>query len=190
MSWVALLVFAAVWLHAASRSGLRRGFFKDARETAWLFWSIRLLVLTSLLGLSGGLLWPAVFAPLRVTVDPAMQALGLCLVLSGSALFAWVTAALGRHFSTSLHLRDEHQLITHGPYRWVRHPMYLAYQITWLGFLLVSGNAIAAGLGLLAFALAMWVRVGREERMLAEAFGAQWQAYCERTGRFLPRFRH
>lgn len=186
MSWVALSVFAVVWLHAASRSGLGLGFFKDAREADWLFWSIRLLVLASVLGLSGSLLWP-VFAPWQLPVNTLVRVTGLCLALMGSALFAWVTAALGRHFSTSLHLREEHRLITHGPYRWVRHPMYLAYQLSWLGFLLVTGNALAAGLGMLAFGLAMWVRVGREEAMLADAFGEQWQDYCQRTGRFIPR---
>lgn len=188
MAWVALLVFGAVWLYAAWQAGLTRGFFRDARESTLVFWSIRLLVLSSLAGLGVGLLWPSAVAAFCWPVSPALALAGLLLALAGSALFAWVTVALGRHFSTSLHLREGHRLVTAGPYRWVRHPMYLAYQLAWLGFLLVTGNGFAI-LGIMAFVLAMAVRVGREEAMMAEAFGEDWQAYCRRTGRFIPRCR-
>lgn len=190
MGWLALTVFGIAWVWAAWRSGLQKSFFRAAHETAALFWSIRVLVLGSLLAFSAGLLWPAVFSPWVWPHGVWVHAAGLLLSLAGAALFAWVSWALGKHFSTSLHLRDDHRLVTEGPYRWVRHPMYLAYQLAWFGFWLATGNVLAGVAGILAFALAMWVRVGAEEAMLAARFGEQWQEYCQRTGRFLPRIIH
>lgn len=181
-----MALFLVVWMHAAWQSGLRRGFFWDAREGRVLFWVIRGLVLVSVIGLPGALWWPAWFSPLTVDWPAAVRTCGLLLVLAGSGLFLAVTRALGRHFSTSLHLREDHRLVTQGPYRWIRHPMYLAYLLSWTGFLLLTGNVLAVGAGIIAFVLAMVVRVGREEAMLEAAFGAEWVAYRERTGRFLP----
>ena len=79
-------------------------------------------------------------------------------------------------------------LITSGPYRWVRHPMYTTIFVWAVAFLLMSANWLVGGLwfglGLVASAL---VRV--EEAVLIDTFGAAYRVYMRRTGRFLPRLR-
>jgi protein-S-isoprenylcysteine O-methyltransferase Ste14 len=76
--------------------------------------------------------------------------------------------------------------VTRGPYRWIRHPFYLA------ALLMAAGNALAAAnwflfaAGCVAFIL-MAGRSRIEERKLLERFGEEYRVYRERTGRFVPR---
>ena len=65
---------------------------------------------------------------------------GVVIVYVGLAGLAWVQWALGRNFDTTLHVRDEHTLITHGPYRWVRHPMYTVLFLLDIGVFLLITN--------------------------------------------------
>lgn len=113
--------------------------------------------------------------------------LGYGIGLGGVALLAWAHDTLGRNFSPWLELRGEHVLVTEGPYRWVRHPIYTAGLLVVLGGGLTSGNLIvllcpAATLGLL-----LAVRLRDEEAMLAAHFGEAYERWAERTGRLLPR---
>jgi protein-S-isoprenylcysteine O-methyltransferase Ste14 len=112
--------------------------------------------------------------------------LGAGLGLASLPLIAWVQWALGANFSTVLHVRDRHTLVTHGPYRWVRHPMYTVLAMFCLSVLLLTGNLIVGGVPVAALALIVVTRVRREETAMAEKFGEAYQAYMQRTGRFLP----
>jgi protein-S-isoprenylcysteine O-methyltransferase Ste14 len=111
---------------------------------------------------------------------------GVALSGAGYALRVAAMSRLGSRFSPRVELQQEHRLETGGPYAWVRHPGYLG---AWLA---VTGAALAFGslLGLVAAAL-MWLalngRMRREEALLAERFGAAFDDWKRRTGRFLPR---
>lgn len=113
---------------------------------------------------------------------------GAGLAAGGLALLAWAHQTLGANFSGALKLQAEHQLITGGPYRWVRHPIYTAIVMVAAGIGLVTANRLVLALPL-AFAVFFVVRAPREEAMLVSAFGDQYQAYQQRTGRFVPRLR-
>jgi protein-S-isoprenylcysteine O-methyltransferase Ste14 len=94
---------------------------------------------------------------------------------------------LGRNWSPSLEIGAQQTLITHGVYRTIRHPMY-ASQLLWgIAQALLLHNWIAGCGGLVAFLLLYLVRVPREERMMLDHFGDQYRAYCEQTGRIVPR---
>jgi protein-S-isoprenylcysteine O-methyltransferase Ste14 len=120
--------------------------------------------------------------PLR----PAALIPGTTLLLLGLWLLYRSHADLGANWSVTLELRKGHQLITEGVYRRVRHPMYLALLAYGLGQALalpnwVAGPAYLVGiLGLVAF------RIGPEERMMTETFGASYEGYRARTPRLLP----
>ena len=111
---------------------------------------------------------------------------GAGLAVAGLVLLAWAHQTLGTRFSGALKLQAQHQLITHGPYQWVRHPIYTAIMLVAAGIGLISANGLILALPL-AFAVFFVLRVPREEAMLTSAFGGQYQAYQQRTGRFIPR---
>jgi protein-S-isoprenylcysteine O-methyltransferase Ste14 len=140
------------------------------------------MIFLPLLALAAPLLDPAAYPGV-----PAQFALGLVSALAGLFVFWRSHADLGAFWSAHLELREGHALVTGGIYGRMRHPMYTAIFLITLAQALLLTNWIAGPAGLLAFALLYAVRVGPEERMLAERFGAEWEAYADRTPRLLPR---
>jgi len=112
--------------------------------------------------------------------------LGAGLGVAGLLLLIWVQHTLGRHWSTNLQLRTEHTLITNGPYRWARHPMYTALFSFFDGLALVSASWLIVLL-VVAAIFVLYARIGKEETMMTEQFGDEYRAYVQQTGRFLPR---
>ena len=112
-------------------------------------------------------------------------------VLMGAAvwLFWRSHADLGRNWSPTLQLRDEHALVTEGVYRRIRHPMYASQWLWVLAQPLLLQNRVAGWGGLLLFLPLYLVRLPREERMMEERFGRDYREYVARTGRIVPRLR-
>lgn len=98
-------------------------------------------------------------------------------------------ADLGANWSARLQIVDTHRLVTNGIYRHIRHPMYLSMLLYGCGQALVVPNWIVGPCGLAGAALLFALRVGPEERMMRERFGAEYDAYAATTGRIFPRFR-
>ena len=113
---------------------------------------------------------------------------GAVLCLSVLPLIYWIQRSLGSNFSTTLHIREEHTLVTFGPYRWVRHPMYTVFFIQAVGILLLTANWFIGGIYLLGLTLVVVSRTRNEEAAMIEKFGNDYQTYMARTGRFLPKF--
>ena len=109
----------------------------------------------------------------------------LCLA-AGLWLFYRSHADLGTNWSVTLEVREQHQLITHGVYRSVRHPMYLALLLYSVGQALVIPNWVAGPSYLVAFAILFVFRIGAEESMMLEQFGDEYAAYMARTKRLIP----
>ena len=110
---------------------------------------------------------------------------GAGLYAASLPLFFWSHHALGENWSTSLVIKEQQTLISGGPYRWVRHPMYTTIILSSLGSFFLSANWVLgiAGLGTSILCVA---RVGEEEALMVEEFGDQYRTYMRRTGRFLP----
>lgn len=119
------------------------------------------------------------FSPLRAVV-------GLLIFLAALALFYATHKALGRNWSVTLAVRAEHSLVTGGVYRFVRHPMYTAFWMWAIAQALTLQNWVAGPAGLIGFGLLYLMRVGREEALMRETFGAEWDAYAARTPRVIP----
>jgi len=122
-----------------------------------------------------------------VPLPEAPRWAGFALALLGLAGLAWSHAALGRNFSPWLELRQDHGLVTGGPYRWVRHPMYTAGFAQVVGCGLLAANLLVLGLPLLALSALVALRLPDEEAMLRARFGADWEAWARTTGRLLPK---
>ncbi len=140
-------------------------------------------------GVGGAFLWcwRAELVPLNLPLPVAAHWLGLGLVEAGVALLVWVQIALGVHFSGTLHLREGHQLVQHGPYARIRHPMYTSFLLLFTGLGLLTGNGLLAAIMLGSQVWVLGWRLPQEEAMLEQQFGDLWREYRGRTGAVLPR---
>ncbi len=119
--------------------------------------------------------------------DPSwVRYLGLLIYILALGWIYWSFWTLGRQHSAEVTIQEHHVLVTRGPYRWVRHPMYLGLLLFPMGAALVFGSLLAVGLQLVLVLLFVW-RIGDEERLMAEEFGDRWVAYSSRTWRLIPR---
>ncbi len=98
----------------------------------------------------------------------------------------WLFSSIGTGISPTSATRKEHQLVTRGPYRWVRHPLYTVGSSLFIAFGMMADNWFIALLGILAF-IGMAIRTPKEEANLIEKFGDEYRAYMKRTGRFFPK---
>lgn len=112
---------------------------------------------------------------------------GVLLLLLSLWLFWRSHADLGRNWSPSLQIMEEHTLVTNGIYRAIRHPMYASQWVFVIAQLLLLQNWIAGPVTLLVFAPFYFLRVPQEEQLMIEQFGAAYRAYMARTGRIVPR---
>ena len=114
-----------------------------------------------------------------------VYSVGLSLAILGGVLTIVSRALLGRNWSATVQLKQDHELVVSGPYRFIRHPIYTGF----LGLFL--GNAVMVGdwRGLLAVAIvfvSFWRKLRLEEAWLALHFGDQYRAYQARTKALIP----
>ena len=123
---------------------------------------------------------------LSVPLPDWLRWAGFALGLASLGLWTWTQVALGKEWSPQLQLRDEHHLVTTGPYTRVRHPLYTAMIGYGTGLALVTANwgFIVLAVVIIAGSVA---RLPREEQMMIERFGDEYTTYMRRTGRFFPK---
>jgi protein-S-isoprenylcysteine O-methyltransferase Ste14 len=114
---------------------------------------------------------------------------GAAIMIAALWLFWRSHSDLGRNWSRSLELRTKHQLVRHGVYRAIRHPMYAAILMFGIAQGLLLENWLAGWSGLLAFGVMYLVRTPREEKMMCEHFGDEYRAYMRQSGSLWPRRR-
>ena len=113
-------------------------------------------------------------------------AAGLCAMAAGQLLRWWSIATLGRLFTVNVAIREGHRLVTHGPYRWVRHPSYTAVLLFHVGAAACLGNVLSV-IALVACSTAgLLIRMRVEEDALLRGLGAEYAAYLQRTKRLIP----
>jgi len=145
--------------------------------------------------LVGSLVLPILylFTPLLAFADYRLPApapwCGAVLMASALWLFWRAHADLDPNWSVTLELREDHQLVTRGVYRLVRHPMYAAIWLFSVAQGLLLENWLAGWSAVVAFAGMYFARVSREENMMCEYFGQEYREYVQRTGRLLPPIR-
>jgi len=149
----------------------------------------RYLVIATLLFLFlGFLLWRPLPIQLPTLLQLGVSIFGAVIFLTCLGLYLWGLRTLGENFNASsgfgVRLHQAHQLVTDGPYTYIRHPMYLAVILVgWGGLLLYRTWTM------LIFAIIMHgliVRAHREDQALAQAFGRQWELYKQRVPGWIP----
>jgi protein-S-isoprenylcysteine O-methyltransferase Ste14 len=163
-------VFALYWLIAAigAKSGSRGG----------RSWPPGLALLLAFLVLRG-------FKAESLAVHSlVLQVLGVALLVSGLALAVWARIYLGRNWGMPMSKKDEPELVTSGPYRFVRHPIYSGLLLAVLGTALATNLLGLIALVLLATYFLYSATV--EERLLSTSFPAAYPAYRAKTKMVIP----
>ncbi len=116
-----------------------------------------------------------------------LRCVGLAIGVLTGALLIWTFRSLGKNLTDTVVSRKDATLVTTGPYRWVRHPFYVAFALAVLANSLATANWFLFVIGAAAFVMLV-LRTRIEEACLIERFGDDYRAYMKRTGRFIPRF--
>jgi protein-S-isoprenylcysteine O-methyltransferase Ste14 len=130
------------------------------------------------------------------TVTPSLEPLSVASVaetvivalLMGSAIWLFVASsrALGANWSLEARVRDEHSLVTNGPFARVRHPIYGAMLLFLLALAIAVGHWRQLAFGAPLFVIGTLLRVSEEERLLLDRFGPAFDDYAARVTRFVP----
>ena len=174
----ALLLASEIALAVARRSKSQaKG--KD-RLTLPLLWTV--------IGLSifAGLFLRVALPQGRLPHPQIVYVIGLSLFLLG-LIIRWIAIIhLGRFFTVNVAIADDHELITTGPYRYVRHPSYTGTLLIFLGFGLCTLNIFSLAAIFLPITAAFLWRMHVEEAALKQAFGDRYQTYATTTSRLIP----
>jgi len=172
------------------REQVRASGRESGAAASLLRWPV-MLAQTILFVTVGFLLWrtlPILFSPMLYII---VLVIGGLLYFPGIALYLWGYRTLGRMFGISsgfgATLYQDHKLVRVGPYRYVRHPMYLAVILAAFGALLIFRTWTMVLYAPLS--LGIIVRARREERLLAEEFGEEWDVYRREVNGWFPRCR-
>lgn len=132
------------------------------------------------------LIYPPLIAWAQVELALWLRWGALVVMAAMVPAFYWLFSSLGKNVTPTVKIRAEHELVTYGPYRYVRHPLYTLGFINFIAFTLLAANWFMLLTALLTF----WVllqRTPQEEAKLLERFGDQYRLYMQRTGRYLPK---
>jgi len=185
---IAFVAMAAGWYAMRIphvRKSRRTGIAHDAMDSRE-----RLRLAISLTGLG---IIPLVYIALgepafgRRSFHSGVALAGIAVAIAALVMFRLTHKALGRNWSVSLQMRQDHKLITHGVYARIRHPMYTAFWLWAIAQALLLPNWIAGLSGLIGFGTLYLLRVGPEEAMMERQFGQEYRDYMARTGRLWPK---
>jgi protein-S-isoprenylcysteine O-methyltransferase Ste14 len=186
-SWAAFLL---VW--ALSAFGVKRDIRGAGYSSVWSgFWAVRLGVMVLVVFFALRLARRASPAPgffsNRASLfapPPTLGWIAAALTAIGIGLAIWARVFLGRNWSPRPAMKEHHELVTTGPYAYVRHPIYSGMLLAVLGTAL-TGTVF--GIGVLVFtSIVFFSRIGKEEKIMLELFPREYPAYRTRTKRLVP----
>jgi len=177
---VCWLIFVVIWAVAAVST--KRTVYRETRGQRLRYWM--LLVIAYFLLFYGGRL-PS---PLNLRIVPhvaptAWAAAVLCFI--GLVFALWARVALGRNWSGVVTLKEGHELVEHGPYRFVRHPIYTGILTMFFATALALGHLSGFAGALLMFA-SFWIKLRDEEKLMLQQFPERYAAYRLRAKRIIP----
>lgn len=177
------IVMSAIYRGRAHRAG---GTLSRREEGVVMMITLRLAGLAALGGLILWIAAPRVLGFAALPLAPVIRIGGAALAALAFGLQWWVLHSLGLNITDTVAVRPNATLVVHGPYRWIRHPLYSFGTMFAIGASLAtaSGFLIAAAI---LFSPLLALRTGREEARLVSHFGDAYREYVRRTGRFVPR---
>jgi protein-S-isoprenylcysteine O-methyltransferase Ste14 len=125
--------------------------------------------------------------PLSHLASDALGWAAIPVLVAGFALFWYSHYTIGHYWSIRIHMKQAHRLITNGPYAYIRHPLYTALFLGYLGTLLALQSWMLA-VCFPVFVASYLVFAREEEGVMERGFGAAYETYRNETGMFLPRW--
>ena len=191
-SWpiTSLILVLPIGVYYRIRSQATREKLARREEGIFIMIGLRLCGLLAGIALDAYLINPSWMAWCSVGLPTWLRWIGAVLaLLVVPPLLFWTFHSLGKNLTDTVVTRREHTLVTHGPYRWVRHPFYDVGFLWGLSLSLLTANWLIALLWFSAYAMLV-VRTRIEEEKLIERFGDEYRGYMQRTGKFFPHVIH
>ncbi|HXF65667.1 MAG TPA: isoprenylcysteine carboxylmethyltransferase family protein, partial [Burkholderiales bacterium] len=135
-------------------------------------------------GVAASVLWQWLLPPAKF--HPALVLPSLVLCLAGIGLRIWSKIVLGRYYTFAIGLTEDHRILAEGPYRFVRHPIYLGTFLAVAGFPLLTQSWATVWFLTVPAAVAYGLRLFKEEAYLVRHLGENYQTYAQRTARLIP----
>ena len=114
-------------------------------------------------------------------MTPGVEAAGVLICALGVVIAIWARRILGRNWSGLVMIKEDHELIERGPYRWVRHPIYTGLVLAMAGTVLAVKPTQAGVIACVVWVMAFYVKSQQEERLLVGEFGERYLEYRERV---------
>lgn len=146
-----------------------------------------LLSIVALISLVGYLVSPKFMNWASLPLPDWARWIGVLLTVIGFALLQWSHAALGKNWSDQPRIMEGQILVSDGPYRWIRHPIYSAFIAILGSTLLITANWFVGGLWLFITIVDILSRIKFEEEKMLQQFGDEYHSYLQRTGALFPR---
>lgn len=138
---------------------------------AWLIWARSLPG-----GVLGGRVLPATEATYWV---------GVVMVALGLGFSVWARRCLGRNWSGTVTVKQDHELVRSGPYRYVRHPIYTGLLLAFAGCAVVRGEWRGV-VAVVLIGASFWIKLRHEERWMIETFGEEYLRYRSEVAALIP----
>ncbi len=128
----------------------------------------------------------AYFVPVQIPIAFELRLVGLAIAIASALFAAWAMWSLGKSYGIRMDLFEGHRLITTGPYRFVRHPMYLGIATFHVGATLAMESLVLLGVTVLYVVPFTLARIAEEDRVLAQGFGDDYRAFERRVPALIP----
>lgn len=177
------MTISITYRHRAARAGDRINMVQEEGR--------RIYFLRSLFALGGWggvllyLVYPAWMAWAQINLPLWARWSGVALVAACVPFIYWVFNSLGNNVTHTVAIRSQHSLVRHGPYHYIRHPLYATGYLAFLGFSLAAANVFILAM-LAGVYLVLDRRADLEEAHLIERFGLEYVEYMKVSGRYLP----
>lgn len=115
-----------------------------------------------------------------------LSIIGLFIIATGIIFRIWAIYTLGKHFTATVQIKQDHQLITSGPYSIVRHPSYLGAMWAMVGTSVFLNSIIGIIISVVCMFYAYYIRITTEERALSDLFGKEYSEYQKKVKKLIP----
>jgi len=180
----ALLVVSIIWLGSEILLvRFRRSKSTETRRDSFTIWILWILIATAI---GGAIYFGSQPTGSFGSASTVARIAGMVLMVAGIVVRWTAILTLKRQFTVDVAITEQHKLVTHGIYRYLRHPAYAGSLVSFIGLGFAYANWISLILVVVLVSLAFVRRIQVEERVLRDQFGAEYERYCSSTRRLIP----